>query len=59
MKQYKWEVWFVSTVLILCVGLFIGTIAQTRKQRLVSMSLITAGVVSVIPCVIIGLKPVE
>ena len=59
MKQFKWEIWFVTTVLILCAGLFIATVAQTRKERIVSISLITLGTISIIPCVIVGLKPVE
>jgi hypothetical protein len=59
MKQYKWEVWFVLTVLVLCVGLFIGTVAQTQKENLISISLIIAGIISAVPCLIIGLKPVE
>ena len=57
MNQYNWSWWFVLTSIILVVGLFIGMVAKTTEQIILADIILGVAVVSMVPCLYVGMKP--
>jgi uncharacterized membrane protein YfcA len=58
-SYYNWCWWFVLTLLTIFIGMFIGMVTNNDSERFISNIIIVVGLVSLIPCLYIGMKPVE
>jgi len=58
-SQYNWSWWFVSTIIILTIGLMIGMVAKQENEMIVANTMMIVGLISLIPCLYVGCKPTE
>ena len=58
-SQHNWGVWFVSTLLVILIGMMIAMVAQTEKELIVSNIILIVGMISMVPCLFVGTKPSE
>jgi ABC-type proline/glycine betaine transport system permease subunit len=58
-SQYNWNWWFVSTLLVILVGLMIGMVAIKDEDKNLSTIILIVGMISMIPCLYIGCKPTK
>ncbi len=58
-SQYNWNWWFVLTIIILTIGLMIGMVAKTTNEKIIADVIMVVGLVSLLPCLYIGCKPIE
>ena len=55
-QQTKWEIWFVTSVILFLSMLFWGTIGNTDNLPVIYDGLLLATFVNLIYCLYIGLK---
>ena len=58
-SQYNWSWWFVSTLLVILIGLMIGMVTQKESEMLVANIFMIVGLISFVPCLYIGCKPTK
>ena len=58
-SQYNWGFWFISTLLLILIGLMIAMVSQKESELMVSNIILIVGMLSMIPCLYIGCKPTE
>lgn len=58
-SQYNWSWWFVSTLIVILIGLVVGMGGKTKTEELVANTMMIAGLISLIPCLYVGCKPIE
>ena len=58
-SQYNWSWWFVSTIIVILIGLMVGMVAQKENEMIVADTIMIVGLISLIPCLYIGCKPSE
>ena len=57
MSQYNWSWWFVSTLLLMLVGMLVSIDAKTSSQIICADVIMVIGLVSLFPCLYVGMKP--
>lgn len=55
-QQTKWEIWFVTSVILFLSMLFWGTIGNTGDLPVIYDRLLLATFANLVYCIIIGLK---
>jgi len=58
-SQYNWSWWFVSSLLVILIGMMIAMVTQKESELVVANSIMIVGLISMIPCLYIGCKPTE
>jgi uncharacterized membrane protein YhaH (DUF805 family) len=58
-SQYNWSWWFVSTLLVILIGLMIGMVTNNESEMLVANIFMIVGLISFVPCLYIGCKPTK
>ena len=58
-SQYNWSWWFVSSLLVILIGMMIAMVTQKESELVVANSIMIVGLISMIPCLYIGCKPSE
>ena len=59
MCQYKWNWWFVLSIIVVLIGLMVGMVAKQGNEMIVADTIIIVGLISLIPCLYIGCKPCD
>jgi len=59
MKQYNWSWWFVLTTIILVSGMLVAMVATTITEIWYANGILIIGMVSLIPCLYVGMKPTK
>ena len=59
MCQYKWNWWFVLSIIVVLIGLMVGMVAKKGNEMIVADTIIIVGLISLIPCLYIGCKPCD
>jgi hypothetical protein len=57
MSQYNWSWWFVLNIIGIVIGMFIAMVAKQPNEMLWSNIILGVTMVSLIPCLYIGMKP--
>lgn len=55
-SYYNWSWWFILTLLTIFIGMFIGMVTNNDSERFIANIIIVVGLVSLIPCLYIGMK---
>lgn len=55
-QQTKWEIWFVTSVILFLSMLFWGTIGNTDNLPVIYDGLLVAAFVNLIYCITVGIK---
>jgi hypothetical protein len=58
-SQYNWGFWFISTLLLILIGLMIAMVSQKESELMVSNIILIVGMISMVPCLYVGCKPTE
>jgi hypothetical protein len=58
-SQYNWSWWFVSSLLVILIGMMIAMVTQKESEMIVANGIMIVGLVSMLPCLYIGCKPTE
>jgi apolipoprotein N-acyltransferase len=58
-SQYNWGWWFVSTLLVILIGMMIAMVSQKESELMVSNIILIVGMISMVPCLYVGCKPTE
>jgi len=58
-SQYNWSWWFVSSLLVILIGMMIAMVTQKESELVVANGIMIVGLISMIPCLYIGCKPTE
>jgi hypothetical protein len=58
-SQYNWSWWFVSSLLVILIGMMIAMVAKSEQEENVSSIFLVVGLISMIPCLYVGSKPTE
>jgi len=56
MSDYTWNWWFVLNIIALLIGLMVGMIGNQAEVKIAD-TIIVCSMVSLIPCLYIGMKP--
>jgi len=59
MSSYNWGWWFVLTTIILVVGMLVAMVANTPDEKECANQILIIGMVSLIPCLYVGMKPTK
>lgn len=58
-SQYNWSWWFVLTLILMVVGLLVGVEAETSSQVICADVILGISLVSMLPCLYVGMKPLD
>jgi hypothetical protein len=58
-SQYNWGFWFISTLLVILIGMMIAMVSQKESELMVSNIILIVGMISMVPCLYVGCKPTE
>jgi hypothetical protein len=59
MSSYNWGWWFVLTTIFLTSGMLVAMVATTITEIWYANGILIIGMVSLIPCLYVGMKPTK
>jgi hypothetical protein len=58
-SEYNWNWWFVLTVLIGSIGVVMQMSPANDTQQIIANWMVGISVVSILPCIYVGMKPLK